>query len=317
MAWNLGETLASTLPAYEKEFKDQVFAKTVLLDHMKSNGGIVQKGGGATLRIPLMTGKSTTQWFAGADEIDISLADTLDAAEYSWKNLDAPISFTLDDELSNSGPEQVVDLIEAKVKQAELSIAEQLNDALFNGTGSEAPRSKITGLATAVGTGTYAGIAGGTYTDWQSYVESTSTALTIAQMKTARNTVSKVKGGGKPSIIVTTQTLFEKYESLLTPTYYMNPAVETKETKRIGDAGFSFLQFAGIPIVFDDACPSGSVFFLNTENLKMYVHKDAFMDKTDRMKPVNQHVTTQHIILRTILGTNLRKALGKLSGKTA
>jgi len=314
--WNLGEVVASTLPGYEKEFKDQVFNKHVLLDHYKANGGVVQKGGGATLRIPLMTSTGVSEWFSGTDTLDVSHVDTLDAAEVTWRNLNASIVFTLDDELENSGKEQVVDLIEAKIKQAELTIADSLNDALFNGTGAEA-RPRLVGLATAVGTGTYAGIAGGTYTDWQSYVEATATALTIAQMKVARNTINIGAGGSPVSIIVTTQTLFEKYESLLTPTYYMNPAVESKEAKRIGDVGFVYLQYAGSPVVFDPKCPSTNMFFLNTDNSKIYVHKDAFMDKTPRLSPVDQHVSVQHIVVRATFGTNRRKSLGVLSNKTA
>lgn len=313
--WNIGEKLAAALPAYEKSFKDQVFQKDVLLNHMKENGGVVKKGGGATIRVPLMHARGTSEWFAGADTLDVTPVDTLDAAEYEWRNLNASITITLDDELSNSGAEQVIDLLEAKIKQAELTIADSLNTALFTGTGSET-RKQIVGLQTMVGTGTFAGIAGGTYTDWQSYVQSTSTALTLAHMKTARNTVNQGKGGSKCSIIVSTQTLVEKYDTLLTPTYQMNPMVMSKEAQRLGDVGFTAYSYAGTPLVFDQACPTGEMYFLNTDNLKIYVHKDAFMDKTGKREPINQHLSTQHIVMRCALVTNRRKSLGKLSNKT-
>lgn len=314
-AWNLGDIVSATLPSYEKEFKDQVFNKSVLLDHMKANGGVVTKGGGSTLRVPLMTTAGTSEWFGGTDTLDVSPIDTLDAAEYTWRNLNASIVFTLDDKLSNSGKEQVIDLLEAKIKQAELTIADSLNDSLFNGTGAEA-RPRIVGLSTAIGTGTYAGIAGGTYTDWQSYVNSTGGALAVADIKTMRNTLNIGAGGSPVSIFVTTQTLFEKLEALYTPTFQMNP-MSTKEGKRIADGGFTSLEYAGIPVVFDPKCPALHFFALNNENLKMYVHKDAYMDKTPMMSPVDQHVDVQHIVLRVALGTNRRKSLGKLNAKTA
>lgn len=315
-AWNLGEIVASTLPSYEKEFKDQVFNKHVLLNHYKENGGVEEKSGGYEVRVPLMTGAGVSEWFGGTDHLDVSPVDTLDAAQFTWRNLNASIVFTMDDELSNMGKEQIVDLIEAKIQQAELTIADSLNDAMFNGTGSEA-RPRFVGLATAVGNGTYGGIAGGTYTDWQSYIEATGGALTIAQIKTMRNTINIGAGGSPISILVTTQTLFEKLESLYTPTYQMNPLVQSKESKRIADAGFTDLEYAGIPVVFDPKCPSGHMFALNTKNSKLYVHKDAFMDKTAQLKPIDQHVTVQHIVVRATFGTNRRKSLGKLTGKTA
>lgn len=313
--WNIGQTLAAAMPRFEKQFKDQVFDDTVLLNHMKSNGGVESKSGGASyIQVPLMHAAGTSEWFSGTDSLNVDPVDTLDAAQFYWRNLNAPITITLEDELNNTGKEQIVDLLDAKITQAKLTIQDNLNTTLFTGTTAA---KQIEGLQTAVGTGTYAGIAGATYTDWQSYVESTSTALAIAQMKVARNTLNKGKGGSPVSIIVTTQTLFEKYESLLTPTYQMDPLVRSKEAERLGDVGFTALSYAGVPVVFDDACPAGEMYFLNTKNLKLFVHDKANMNMSEANAPVNQHLTVRHIVMRCALGTNRRKSLGKLTAKTA
>lgn len=316
MSWNLGEIAAAAMPAYETQFKDQIFENHVLLNHFKNKGGVVKKGGGRKIQVPLMIAEGNSEWFAGADQLNVAPVETIDAAEYEWRNLNASITFTKDDEWATSGKEQIIDLLEAKVKQAELTVSKNLNESMFTGTGTES-RKRIVGLQTLVGTGSVGGINGATYTDWQSYVESTSEALSIAKMKTARNTINKGQGGSPVSIIVTTQTLFEKYESLLTPTYQMNPLVQSKEAQRLGDVGFTALAYAGVPITFDDACPSGEMYFLNTDNAKLYVHKDAFMDKTPMIRPTDQHVSTQHIVVRCALGTNRRASLGKFTGKTA
>ena len=61
--WNLGDIVASTLPSYEKEFKDQVFNKHVLLSHFKENDGVVEKSGGYEVRVPLMTNAGVSEWF--------------------------------------------------------------------------------------------------------------------------------------------------------------------------------------------------------------------------------------------------------------
>jgi hypothetical protein len=314
--WNIGEKLAAALPNYEKEFKDQVFNKHVLLNIIKENGGIKKKSGGTSVRVPLMIAESNSEWFSGTDQLNVAPVDTLDAAQFEWRNLNASITITLDDELSNSGPEQVIDLLEAKVQQAEMTISKALNTSAFTGTGTET-RPQIVGLQTLIGTGTVGGIAGATYTDWQSYVESTSEALSVAKMRTALNTLNSRNGGEPISHIMTTQTLYEKYETLATPTYQANPIVTSKEVQRIIDAGYNALAYAGIPLSFDPSCPTGEMYFFNLKNLMMFVHKDAFMDKTPRVSPVDQHVSVQHIVIRAALGTNKRNALGKLSAKTA
>lgn len=314
--WNIGQTLAAAMPRFEKTFKDQIFNEAVLLNHMKNNGGVQSKSGGASyIQVPLMHAAGTSEWFSGTDSLNVDPIDTLDAAQFYWRNLNASITITLEDELNNTGKEQIVDLLEAKIMQAKLTIADTLNTSLFTGTGNES-RKQIVGLQTLVGTGTVGGINGAIATDWQSYVESTATTLTIAQMKTARNSLNLGQGGSPVSIIVTTQTLFEKYETLLTPTYQMDPLARSKEAERLGDVGFTALSYAGVPIVFDPKCPSGEMYFLNTKNLTLYVHEKANMDMTDPNKPVNQHLTVRHVVVRCALGTNRRKSLGKLTNKS-
>jgi len=315
--WNVGQTLAAAMPKFEKTFKDQVFDETVLLNYLKNNGGIETKDGGANyIQVPVMHATGTSEWFSGTDSLDVTPVDTLDAAQYYWRNLNASIVITLEDELNNTGKEQIIDLLDAKIMQAKLTIADNLNSSLYTGTGAEA-RKKIVGLQTLVDTGTVGGIAGGTYTDWQAYEENTATALTIAQMKTARNTINQGKGGSPVKFIVTTQTLFEKYESLLTPTYQMDPLVRSKEAERLGDVGFTALSYAGVPISFDLDVPAGEMYFLNADNLKLYVHSMANNKMTESNSPVDQHVAVRHIVMRCALGTNRRKSLGKLTAKTA
>lgn len=314
--WNIGQTLAAAMPRFEKSFKDQIFNETPTLNYLKNNGGVETRSGGASyIQVPLMHATGISEWFSGTDSLNVSPVDTLDAAQFYWRNLNASISISLEDELNNSGKEQIIDLLDAKMMQAKLTISDNLSTALFTGTGNEA-RKQIVGLQTLVDTGTVGGIAGATYADWRAYKEATATALTIAQMKTARNTINIGKGGSPVKYIPTTQTLFEKYESLLTPTYQMDPLVHSKEAQRLGDVGFTALSYAGVPIALDTYVPAGEMYFLNADNLKMYVHDMANMKTTEPNSPVDQHVTVRHIVMRCALGTNRRKSLGKLTAKT-
>lgn len=315
--WNVGQTLAAAMPRFEKTFKDQVFDDTVLLNFLKNNGGIENKSGGASyIQVPLLHAAGTSEWFSGADSLDVTPVDTLDAAQFTWRNLNASITITLEDELNNSGKEQIVDLLDAKIMQAKLTISANLNESIFTGTGNEA-RKRIVGLQTLAGTGTVGGIAGATYPDWRAYTEASATALAISHLRVARNTINQGKGGSPVKFMVTTQALFEKYESLLTPIYQMDPLVRSKEAERLGDVGFAALAYAGIPLAFDMDVPAGELYLLNAENLKLYVHEMANNKMTESNSPVDQHVSVRHIVMRCALGTNRRKSLGKLSGKTA
>ena len=77
------------------------------------------------------------------------------------------------------------------------------------------------------------------------------------------------------------------------------------------------LGFRGIPVVYDEQCPSGEFYFLNTENLKLTIHKEANFIVEDKASPVDQHISVQHIMAMLNTTVNRRKSLGKLTGKTA
>lgn len=312
---NIGQIAATTLQNYRQTMVDNIFKNNVLFDHMKENGGVEYKDGGRQIVVPLMYGtNSTVKAFSGTDTLDTTYQEGIDAAIYDWKMYNVSVVITKEDELKNKGKSQIVDLLKAKILQAENSLTERLNNDLFNGAASDS--KEITGLQTAVGTGTYGSIAGGTYSWWNSYVESTSAALSVAYIRTGLNTVNLGNGGGKTSIMVTTQTLHEKYESLLTATLQMQTAT-TKEMKRLGDAGFMALGFRGIPVVYDEQCPSGEFYFLNTKNLKLTIHKDANFEVIKKAEPTDQHVSIQHIMVMLNTTVDRRKSLGKLTAKTA
>lgn len=314
MAINIGQLAATTLQKYRSTMADNIFKENVLLNHMMENGGVEYEDGGRQIVVPLMYAENDTVMpFSGSDVLDTTPQEGIDAALYDWKMYNVAVSFTKEDELKNSGRSAIIKLIKKKIMQAENSLKARINKNLFDGAASN--NKEITGLQTAVAaSGSYGSI---NETFWASYVESNATALTIAHIRTGRNTVNKGEGGGKCSIMVTTQTLHEKYESLLAASLQMNPTLPSKETKRLGDAGFAALQFAGIPVVWDERCPSGEFYFLNTKNLKLTIHKDANFEVIEKAEPANQHVMIRHIMVMLNTTVDRRASLGKLTAKTA
>lgn len=313
---NIGELAATTMEYYEKSLADNIFKRKVVFDHFKANGGIKKYPGGTKIRVPLMySTNSTVKAFDGLDSLDLTYQDTVDAAEYDYKFYDVSITFTLVDELKNSGEPQVLNLLEAKVKQAEMSLAERLANDFFNGAASDT--KEITGVETAIAaSGTYGGVNGTSYSWWRSYVQATATTLTVAQMRTAKNNANEGSGGARVSLIVSDQTLYEKYHSLLTATYTMNMPV-SKEGSRLGDGGFTGVEFEGIPVRYDEQCTSGAMYFLNTENLKIGVHKDANFKVIKKAEPTDQHLYVSHIVWAGNTVVDRRASLSKLTGKTA
>jgi len=232
------------------------------------------------------------------------------AAEYQWKQLAASIAISGIEEAKNRGTEAIIKLLNAKIMQAEESIKESLNYQLFSdGTGNGG--KDFGGLSAIVdATGTIGGIDQSTNSWWASYEENTSTALTTAQMATAYNTASR--GNDHPDLILTTQTLFEKYESLLTP------QVRYQDTTK-ANSGFQNLMFKQTPVVYDVSAPTGNMFFMNSKYLKLVGMADHWFETTEFQKGTVAGVDARYALILSFgnLTCSNRARQAKLTAKTA
>lgn len=303
------DILSTTLNNYRRTLEDNIFSARALLFWLKSKDRIQTKSGGAQIVVPLLYATNTTTGsYANDDTIAVTHQSGISAAAYNWKQYAASVNIYGIEEAKNNGQEELIDLVEAKVQQTEESIAESMNTMFFaDGTGNGS--KDWNGLVTLVdATSTIGGINSTTDAFWQAYVESSSAVLTLGQMVTAYNTTSR--GADAPDAIFTTQTLFEKYESLLQPQLrFQDP--------KVADGGFQNLLFKTAPIMFDTACSSGVMYFLNSKYVKLVVHADKWFTPTPFVKPSNQDLRIAQILSYGNLVVSNRKRLGKLTAKTA
>lgn len=312
----MGLLLSTTLKNYRSTLVDQIHNSNAVFFMLKSKGAIKEESGGERIVQPIMYGTNTTAGsYSGYDSLDTTPQEGIDAAEFNWKQYSASITISGEEMRKNGGSKtKIIDILDSRTKQARLGLQQQLVEGIFSdGTGNGG--KNLTGLVAMVAsTGTYGGITSTGNTWWQSYVNALNGALTIAAMRTGFNTPS-LGGKDHPNIIVTTQTLYEKYEGLLTATVQMNPS--STDSKKLADGGFQTLEFKGVPVVWDENCNSGVVYFLNTEHMKLVVHSDANFATTDFVKPENQDAKVAQILFMGNLTCDRRKSFGKITGATA
>ena len=310
---NLGALLSTTLKNYRSTLVDQIHSSNALFYSLKNKDGIKEESGGERIVQPIMYAKNdTAKSYSGYDSLDTTPQAGIDAAEFNWKQYSASITISGEEERKNAGSKtKIIDLLDARTKQARMSMVEALSTGIFSdGTGNGS--KNLTGLAAMVlDSGTYGGIASGTYTWWKSTVDSSSNAITLAEMRNLFNTPS-LGGKDHPNLIVTTQAIFETYESLLTAT------VQTlsEGSKKLADGGFQTLEFKGVPVVWDELCNSGVIYFLNLGHMKLVVHRDANFEVTDFVKPENQDAKVAQILFMGNLTCDRRKSFSKGTGKS-
>jgi hypothetical protein len=272
-------------------------------------GRIRMLNGGTKIVEPLIYGQnSTVASYSGYDSLALTPQEGISAAEYDWKQYAASIAISGIEEAKNNGEQEIINLLEAKIMQAEESMRESFNQMFFgDGTGNSG--KDWNGLGNLVESGnTVGGINSSTYSYWQSKEENTATALTLAQMSTMYNNVSV--GNDHPDTLLTTQTLFEKYEALL------QPNLRYTDTKT-ADAGFQNLLFKAAPVMYDVHCTGGVFYFLNSKYITLVGHSDKWFSQTEFIKPEDTDARYALIMCYGNLTVRNRAKQGKLTAKTA
>lgn len=258
---------------------DTVLASNVLTLRMMSQP---KSWSGETLKIPVKVSKSTSGGsFDGYDVFSTTKVNTRQSLSFNPKAYYQSVVLSNMERAVNSGTAKVLDLVKTEMESAQQDMTDSIG-ALFYSDGTGNGGKDFTGLAAAVDDGsvaaTYGGLSRSTYTTLQSTVTTGVGALALTDMASMYDSV-KV-GGDIPSIIATTESAFSDYESLLTPTVRSNydaggfkqvtaNGITTRGALK-GEAGFDALFWRGTPLVADEKCTSGYMYFLNEKYLNWY-----------------------------------------------
>lgn len=303
--------IATTLKHYIPTLEDNVFSSKPLLWSLR-NAGRIKSFTGTHIVQPLIYAEAPNVGSYEDDDVFATAANTgISAAEYPWKQYYGLVHFTGIELAKNSGREAVLNLMEARMQQVEMTIAENLNEMLF-ADGSGNGNKDWYGLAAVVDSsnpswGNFGGIDRSTNAYWRSTETAVNNALTVARMVTAYNDASE--GIDQPTNVFTDQERFEDYEALIQADQrFMDPAM--------GDAGFQNLMFKGAPVVFDTYCQSGVMYFLNLKYITLAKLNDVWFQPSEMLAPTNQDVWYKHLKLYgNLIASNCQRH-SKLTGLT-
>ena len=193
-------------------------------------------------------------------------------AEFDLKLMIAPVPF-----LGMEGAVQqdaaIIPLIEARMNDATNVMMDAMATALYtNSTNTQ----QFTGLPAAVSaSGTYGNISRSAYSWWQSKSYSAGNVN-----PTRQNILQYISGTVKNGAEVPTFGVcgFGTWTLLAQDYVGQEQYVITPGSGFDGDsngpqAAFRALMVAGVPIYPDPYCPEGTVYFLNTNYLSLYIHE--------------------------------------------
>lgn len=237
---------------------------------------------GERMKFPVKYSKNTTGTsFAGFDTFSTSATDNRVNLEFVPKFYQMTVALPLDELSANSTESKVIDLAKLEMASTAQDMADDIG-TIFYGTGTGNSSKDFLGLEAIVDDGTNASTFGTlsrtTYTTLKSTVTASSGTISLAKMSTLYNAAAS--GSQTPTLGLTTEAIFALYEQLLQPQERIAKSVgmmkggATSLGKEggsfIGGTGFTGLYYKGFPILADEKCTSGVLYFVNEDFLDWY-----------------------------------------------
>ena len=270
--------------------------------------------GGYQLTIPTtVKARTNVGSYSGFDVFSTTQEDvrqkfTIDPSQYY-----ASLTISGIQKALNKGPDAIIDLIAAEFEDIGKTLGDTMcADTYLDGTGNLG--KNIAGLQCLVDDGTTAttiqGLSRTTYTNLKSTRNAQVGALAFSNLASDYDACQI--GNDSPDLAITTPGIWTIIEALITPTTNLEvgkPYPKLVPTGGEGgitvNRGFNAIYFRGVPIVSDEKCTSGNLYFLNTKHLNLYeIEADPMFAQASKngfswtgwKKSANQDVITSQLL---------------------
>lgn len=294
--------VTTTLDKVRPVLRDQISNENALTAYLNMKSRVTLDGG-TVIRRPLLTAfNDTVSSYSGYDLIDTTPQEGLGWAEYEWRQHAGSVTISGEEVKKNRGAAQLINLLQAKVDQLKLSIADDMNAMAWAASVGNGGKDFNSIPVLVKSTGTVAGIDPTTYTFWKSPTSAAVDLTTFDGIVTLNNLFNTVRlNRSKVDIEFTTQAVYEAYEALAVPNVRF-------QNLKAADLGFEAIAHKTAELVMDLDCPSASLYMLNSERLEFVQHAESWVTPTDFVRPANQDAKVALILSMGNLVTDSRRS---------
>ena len=318
---NYSDILATTIESRSAKVADNMTNNNALLSKLSKKGKIRPFSGGYKILQELSFAEnSNAGYYSGYDLLPVGVSDVISAAEFDIKQAAVPVVISGLEMLQNSGKQQIIDLLEARLQVAESTLSNLIVNGLYS-DGTGAGGKEIDGLNAAVPldptAAPYGGIDGSTFTFWQNAVsDNTAAAVTASTIQGLMNGLwaQLVRGQDRPDVIMCDTVFWEIYIASLQAQQRFNDT-------NSADAGFMSVKYMDADVVLDGGiynpagggAPAGTAFFLNCDYLHYRPHSDRNMVSLspNRRYSTNQDAEVQILAWAGNMTTSGRQFQGR------
>lgn len=304
------EILSLALEDRAKGYQDLVSDSKALLAVLRRKGNW-KTYSGPRIRERLLYAKSgNIVWYNGYDFMANSPAELFNDAEYTAKMCAVGVSLSNEEILNNSGPNQLMDIMEAHIDAAEMELMDEV-DLSLHGDGTRFGGKELGGLQLAVptvtNTGTYGGISRADHAIWRTSTfdmdtdfSDIGTQFTSTTIRPVLNRVMTQRSRNKQGadLLMMDANTYAAYDAATVAIQRIN------DETSLGKLGFQSLKYFGAgrsaEIVQDGGIgsnmPANTIYGLDTNTLRVRYHPERNFDKIGRtMMPINQDAAVCYI----------------------
>lgn len=278
---NWGDLLSTTAANWQGGINDAITTSMALLDRLQRRGKVKSYSGGYEVHLPLEYAfNNSFQWYSGYEYLNTTPNEIMTIARYTPKQASIAVSISGREQRENRGPEQIIDLLEAKMSNAKRSAKHYFNQGIY-GDGTAAGGKSIQGLAALVSKTPNTGIIGGIDASdnsnmwWRNVaVDATDDAkgaITEANVQDyfAQMSYALTRGTDAPDMIVADNQVYDLYRKSLTSIQ----RIQDNSGEGPAGGGFASLVYYGpggkADVVLDGGrggqMPDKTAYFLNTD----------------------------------------------------
>ena len=328
--------VSTTLEGYRKTLIDVISTSNPFFYELKKAGAWKSQDGGLNIVQDLMYELGQFDSYDGYDELRDDPMDGITQVRFDWRQGAVPITWNMKEIKQNK--QRLVNLAEAKVKQAEMGFIEGFNKAFLQGSLSQSGGAGLTTPFTSPYNGAYfidplprliaddptASLVVGdlnqsSYSWWQNYTaDSAATTYDglLLEFDAMYDNVTRGQGG-EPNIVF----VDEVTKRLINFAYFQR---YRENMKRDGNYPFDNLMFRNARIVWDQYVPDsytgvaatttyGSAYFLNTQFFNITYESETNFVKTEMVKPPKGDSRLGHILWMGQTTISNRKKQGVLA----
>lgn len=285
------DIITTTIESRSRKIADNVTKNNALLARLNQRGNIKTISGGSIILEEISFAQNGNGgWYSGYDLLPVAAQDVISAAQFNFKQLACPVVISGLEQIQNSGREQQIDLMEARIGVAEATMANLMSQGIYS-DGTTFGGKTLTGLDAAVEltitasqTSTYAGISRSTWSFWRNYSTGSITLPTAGATGTMLGLMNTAwakltRGSDRPDLIIMDNNYWSIYMQSL-------QAIQRFTSPESATLGFPSIKFMDSDVVLDggiggyaytNAATGGAAYFLNTKYFRLRPHKDRNM----------------------------------------